>query len=140
METYQTAKAALQDSEGSFLLLRRSATHPKEALKMDLPGGIIDPGEQPAEALVREIKEETGLNIDISAFTLFYAEAETWHGRNAVRTVYIAKLSEPKVKITLSWEHDRYEWLPLEEALKALPEGRYTHRALQYFKDKDLVL
>lgn len=48
--------AVIRDAEGRLLLHRRS-----DDGQWDLPGGAIDPGEAPAQALVREIREETGL-------------------------------------------------------------------------------
>jgi 8-oxo-dGTP pyrophosphatase MutT (NUDIX family) len=44
------------DGEGRVLLHRRSDTG-----RWSLPGGIIDPEEQPADAVVREVWEETGV-------------------------------------------------------------------------------
>jgi 8-oxo-dGTP pyrophosphatase MutT (NUDIX family) len=51
-----TAAGAVFDSDGRVLLGRRSDTG-----NWGLPGGIIDPGEEPADAAVREIFEETGV-------------------------------------------------------------------------------
>jgi 8-oxo-dGTP pyrophosphatase MutT (NUDIX family) len=51
-----TAAGAVFDSDGRVLLGRRSDTG-----NWALPGGIIDPGEEPADAAVREIFEETGV-------------------------------------------------------------------------------
>jgi 8-oxo-dGTP pyrophosphatase MutT (NUDIX family) len=51
-----TASAVVLDDEGHVLLGRRADTG-----GWALPGGIIDPAEQPADAAVRECLEETGV-------------------------------------------------------------------------------
>ena len=51
-----TAMGAVLDEHGRVLLGRRSDTG-----DWTLPGGIIDPAEQPADAAAREIFEETGV-------------------------------------------------------------------------------
>lgn len=51
-----TAAGVVLDAGGRVLLGRRSDTG-----SWGLPGGIIDPGEEPADAAVREIYEETGV-------------------------------------------------------------------------------
>jgi len=51
-----TAAGVVLDGDGRVLLGRRSDTG-----NWGLPGGIIDPGEEPADAAVREIYEETGV-------------------------------------------------------------------------------
>jgi 8-oxo-dGTP diphosphatase len=50
--------AVIVDPAGRVLLQRRS-----DDGKWGLPGGGIEPGEEPADALVREIREETSLEI-----------------------------------------------------------------------------
>jgi len=51
--------ALIRDAQGRILLHRRSDNG-----EWDLPGGAIDPGETPAQALVREVWEETGLEVE----------------------------------------------------------------------------
>ncbi len=51
-----TAMGAVLDADGRVLLGRRA-----DLGDWTLPGGIIDPAEQPADAVVREIFEETGV-------------------------------------------------------------------------------
>jgi 8-oxo-dGTP pyrophosphatase MutT (NUDIX family) len=59
-----TAAAVVLDGEGHVLLGRRSDTG-----RWALPGGIIDPAEQPADAAVRECFEETGVMVVPEALT-----------------------------------------------------------------------
>jgi ADP-ribose pyrophosphatase YjhB (NUDIX family) len=54
--------AALIERDGKLLLLRR-AHAPFEAL-WNLPAGFVEPHESPAEAAVRETREETGASVE----------------------------------------------------------------------------
>jgi 8-oxo-dGTP diphosphatase len=53
--------AVVKDERGRLLLIRRG--HDPGAGLWSLPGGRIEPGETDAEALVREMREETGLVV-----------------------------------------------------------------------------
>ncbi|MDQ3416745.1 MAG: NUDIX domain-containing protein [Actinomycetota bacterium] len=50
--------ALIRDEAGRLLLERRA-----DSGDWSLPGGAVDPGEAPAQALVREVREETGLVV-----------------------------------------------------------------------------
>ncbi|MFJ4710853.1 (deoxy)nucleoside triphosphate pyrophosphohydrolase [Streptomyces sp. NPDC088785] len=52
--------AALYDTAGRLLAARRSAP-PELAGRWELPGGKVEPGEAPERALVRELREELGI-------------------------------------------------------------------------------
>jgi 8-oxo-dGTP pyrophosphatase MutT (NUDIX family) len=53
------AAAVVRDDDGRILLLRRDDD------RWALPAGMIEPGEHPAEAVVREIFEETGVVAEV---------------------------------------------------------------------------
>jgi 8-oxo-dGTP diphosphatase len=53
--------AVITDEHGRLLLIKRG--HAPGAGLWSLPGGRIEPGETDAEALVREMGEETGLTV-----------------------------------------------------------------------------
>ncbi|MBT2489218.1 (deoxy)nucleoside triphosphate pyrophosphohydrolase [Streptomyces sp. ISL-96] len=50
--------------EGRLLAARRSAP-PELAGRWELPGGKVEPGESPEQALVRELREELGVETDV---------------------------------------------------------------------------
>jgi 8-oxo-dGTP diphosphatase len=53
--------AVITDDRGRLLLIKRG--HEPGAGLWSLPGGRVEPGETDAEALVREMREETGLAV-----------------------------------------------------------------------------
>jgi 8-oxo-dGTP diphosphatase len=55
----RTGAYAILPTEGGLLLTHQDAPEPE----VQLPGGGIDPGESPVQALIREVYEETGWRI-----------------------------------------------------------------------------
>ena len=56
--------AVIRDREGRILVCqrRRDDTH---ALKWEFPGGKVEAGEEPAQALIRELREELGIEATL---------------------------------------------------------------------------
>jgi 8-oxo-dGTP diphosphatase len=57
--------AVVHDADGRLLLIRRGHA-PHEGL-WSVPGGRVEPGESPEAAVVREVREETGLRVRAGA-------------------------------------------------------------------------
>lgn len=83
-----------------------------------LPGGGVDPGEQPVEALARELVEETGLEL-IEARLL---DAKTYEAeRNGVNwsltaLFYAASLKDGPLTVTeVDGSTEAAEWVPLTD-------------------------
>lgn len=61
-----TACALCVDERGRLLLARRA--HPPYEGRWDTPGGFVEEGEHPLDALRRELREETGLEVEPGRF------------------------------------------------------------------------
>jgi 8-oxo-dGTP diphosphatase len=107
------------EREGQILLLKRSRTKDHAPGEWETGSGGILPGETPQAAVLREAKEETGLDVDIvsviDAFH-FYRGAER---RETIGVSFHCRALSGDVK--LSEEHDEARWTPLE----ALDDGAH---------------
>lgn len=75
--------AVVLDDGGRVLLGRRADTG-----DWALPSGILEPGEQPAEGLVREVEEETCVRVRVEALTSVWTLPEV-HYPNGDRSQYL---------------------------------------------------
>ena len=111
---------------GEFLVLRRSASRGGYWHSV---AGALEEGESYAEAAVRELREETGLEatpVDAErAFTYSMDEEPEWRKlaqpgveEIAVRTFVVD--APPGWEPELDWEHDEHRWSTAEEAAELL--------------------
>ncbi len=56
------AACALVDPDGRVLLAKRPPDKPMGGL-WEFPGGKVEPGERPEEAIIRELREELGIDV-----------------------------------------------------------------------------
>src|SRR5687768_2609966 len=103
------AVRALIREDEKILLLRRSTGRPSILGKYELPGGKLEYGEQPEDALVRYIKNEAGLTTKTAQ--LFDVMTYIDHDDRDLQYVLILYLvSLNSTKIDLSSNYDRYVW------------------------------
>ena len=122
-----TAGALIQDPEGRILLLKSHKFNDRYAI----PGGHIELGETAEEALRREIREETGLEIHDVEFLLyqdFVYDDAFWKKKHFIFLDFICRSDCTEVEI--NEEAQDYVWSAPEDAL-ALPIDRYTARAIE---------
>ena len=110
-----TAGAVISDDRGRVLLLKHRF---RPGSGWGLPGGFIEKGEQPANAVRRELREEVGLEVD------------------ELRVFAVRAFKEPKqIEIVFcchargdtekkNYEIQRAGWFELDQLPSALPEDQ----------------
>jgi mutator protein MutT len=101
-----------------FLLMRRVDALAMWHGKWELPGGKVDPGETPLKALYREVKEETGLDIEKPELLGVYTH--NWElPEQTLQTflvIYRCQALHTNVRLE-DGENDAFEWVTPETYL-----------------------
>jgi 8-oxo-dGTP diphosphatase len=83
------AAAALFDSSGRVLITQRPA-HKQLGGLWEFPGGKVELGEAPEQALVRELKEELDLNVEPDALDPFAFASHAYPDFHLLMPLYVA--------------------------------------------------
>jgi 8-oxo-dGTP diphosphatase len=119
------AACALLDPKGAVLIAKRSEGRPLAGL-WEFPGGKVETGEQPEEALIRELHEELGIEIAMRDLTPLTFASHAYPNFHLLMTVYLCRRWQGRVTAhegqELLWVKPdtlhRYDMPPADEPLK----------------------
>jgi 8-oxo-dGTP diphosphatase len=116
-----TTVDAVVVKSGEILLIKR-ITYPHKGA-WALPGGFVDQNETVEQAVVREVREETGLRTKIKSMLGVYSSP----GRDPRKTISIAfVLKQISGRIRTSNETSDVKWFKLD----GLPKLAFDHKQI----------
>jgi 8-oxo-dGTP diphosphatase len=118
------AACALVDIDGRVLLARRPEGK-KMAGLWEFPGGKLNPGETPEAALIRELKEELGIDVTAACLAPFAFASHDYEGFHLLMPLFVCRrwkgIPTPREKQTLAWVRasklTEYEMPPADKPL-----------------------
>ena len=134
-EIIHESVGAVIRAEGEYLLLKRR----KYPYKHSIPAGHLEQGEEPGKAAMREVWEETGLEIEKENAELIFegeiddkcrrgADVHGWH-------LYFIELEDQDVELEPNDEAEYLEWLSYSE----IKEKEVTDPVKEFLIKRDIV-
>ncbi len=119
--------ALTDDEEGRrcFIMVRQFR-HGSMRVSLEFPGGVVDPGEDPEPAVLRELREETGYEAE----TLELLGSVNPNPAFMNNRCYTYLAESTRLVASLDLDHDEYievELVPLEDLLAGRRDEEFDH-------------
>lgn len=112
MKTYGlTVRGIIRNDTDEILIVKRHPKSRTDPKMWELPSGKVEKGEHFADALVREIKEETNLDCEVGDFCEA-VQNDYMHKRTVQLMMY---LENAEGEVEISEEHTDWMWASLEK-------------------------
>jgi 8-oxo-dGTP diphosphatase len=133
VQRVRPAAYAWCEHDGQVLLCRVASGLPGGG-RWTVPGGGLRFGEDPQRAAIREVREETGLDVSLGELlgvrsaVLEPGETVTGHRIHAIAILYRATLQGGQLRDETNGSSDLARWIPLDEAssLPPTPSARWA--------------
>jgi 8-oxo-dGTP diphosphatase len=91
------AACALVDPDGRVLIAQRPTGKPMAGL-WEFPGGKVEAGEQPEQTLIRELKEELGIAVNVACLAPLTFASHAYPDFHLLMPLYVCRRWEGTVK------------------------------------------
>ncbi len=116
---HKDAVAVLAVEDGRVLMVEQYRPAIRRTT-LELPAGLIEPGESPLEAARRELMEEAGFDAELKALFSFYSSPGFTDERI---TLFEATRLTPKKRSPDPGEELRVRWIPVEKVIQDFLSG-----------------
>src|SRR5690349_2669970 len=114
------ALAVVLDGQGSVLLMWRHRFI-TDTWGWEVPGGLVEDGEDPADCAAREVREETGYRVgDLRPLVTLEPQSGI---TDAVHHLYLGTGAVREGEPTEANESDRIEWVPMADVAGMVGRG-----------------
>lgn len=104
----------ITNDKGEILILQRSKTDDVLPEYWDIPGGTLEDGEDPAIGAIREVKEESGIDIVNPKLFFYRSKVDIRKDKQFVSLIFWVKVLNPQI-ILNSEDHQVYAWIQPSE-------------------------
>lgn len=121
------AACALVDPDGRVLLAKRPQGRPLEGL-WEFPGGKVEEGETPEQALIRELREELSIDVSEACLAPYCFASHAYEGFHLLMPLYVCRRWKGEV---IAREGQELAWVrPVRMADYAMPPADEPIRAM----------
>ncbi len=135
-KSFVALKAFILNEEGKVLLLQEDSeayADGTNAGRWELPGGRLTPGEHFYDGLIREVKEETDLDVELGRPFMVgewfpKVRGEQWH---IVATFFVCHAKAADV--TLGEDHHKFIWIEPKEYAQFANYAAYIKESFEAY-------
>lgn len=107
LKTLLVVAVALIDVDGRVLIAQRPADKAMGGL-WEFPGGKVEPGERPEQALIRELREELGIDVTEACLSPFVFASHAYEAFHLLMPLYLCRRWQG---VVTAREHAALAWV-----------------------------